>query len=135
MSFLTSLRFYNNFKQVKRALLIQSVYIFLTNTVFVRDYYRLNELIWQDGFLIDFLQKKVIDKWLRKFVIYSGYLYSERMLFDFTVKFYLDLIITTGHYYSIFEFNNVASTLLFTLFLLLILFLLLCLIYVGVLIG
>jgi hypothetical protein len=52
------------------------------NFYFLKKYYRLNDLIWQDGFLIDFLQKKVADRWVRTFIIYSGYLFSERFLFD-----------------------------------------------------
>ena len=45
----------------------QTLYNFLNEDFyksffFVKRFKRLNDLIWQDGFLIDFLQKKVIDK-------------------------------------------------------------------------
>lgn len=106
---------------------------FLEKTIFIRDYYKTNDLIWQDGFLIDFLQKKVVDKWMRKFLIYSAFLYSERLVFDYVVRFYIDLLIWPGHKNSIFEFNNVSSTLLITLFLLLVIFLILSLSYVYIL--
>ena len=74
----------------------------------------LNDLIWQDGFLIDFLQKKVIDKWMKRFLIYSAYLFNERLVFDYVVRFFIDLIVWPGHKNTIFEFNNVSLTLLIT---------------------
>lgn len=45
----------------------QTLYSFLNEDFyksffFVKRFKRLNDLIWQDGFLIDFLQKKVVDK-------------------------------------------------------------------------
>ena len=100
-------------------------------TFFVRRYYKLNELLWQDGFLFDFLQKKFIDKWLRKFVIYSGYIYSERFMFDWVVRFYLDLIIWTGQKKTIFEFTSIATTILVVLLMVIFLFLTFSLIYLG----
>lgn len=131
MLYLKILRLYNQIQFAKKIIINELVYSFTEKTIFIRDYYRLNDLIWQDGFLIDFLQKKVLDKWLRKFVIYSGYLYSERMVFDYVIKFYLELVVWVGHYYSLFEFNNVASTLLLTLFLALWCFLWISLCYIG----
>ena len=86
-------------------------------------YYRVNDLIWQDGLLIDFVQKKVVDKWMRKFLIVSSYLFSERVLFTFVVKFYNDLIIWSSTAASIFEFSNVSLLLQFTLIPLLAIFL------------
>jgi hypothetical protein len=76
----------------------------------------LNDLIWQEGLLIDFLQKKITDNWIRRFLINSAYLFNERVLFDRFVRFYLDLIIWPLHTISIFEFNNVANTLFAILF-------------------
>lgn len=102
---------------------------FLENFIFLRNYYILNDLIWQDGFLIDFLQKKVVDKFIRRFLIYSGYLFNERLVFDYVVRFYIDLVIWPGYRVNIYEFNNVASTLLITLFLLMMLFLVISLLY------
>jgi len=102
---------------------------FLENFIFLRNYYILNDLIWQDGFLIDFLQKKVVDKFIRRFLIYSGYLFNERLVFDYVVRFYIDLVIWPGYRVNIYDFNNVASTLLITLFLLMMLFLAISLLY------
>lgn len=114
-------RWYNRCFFWKTALWNEFLTQFLTNTFFIQRYYTLNDLLWQDGFLFDFLQKKFIDKWLRKFVIYSGYIYSERLLFDWVIRFYLDLIIWTGQKKNLFEFSNVGFTLT-TLLIFLILF-------------
>jgi hypothetical protein len=76
---------------------------------FIHQYFLLNELIWQEGLLIDFLQKKTLDNWLKKFVIYSGYLFNEKLVFDNLIKFYLNLIIYPLTKFSIFELNNVSN--------------------------
>lgn len=94
------------------------------NFFFLKKYYRLNDLIWQDGFLIDFLQKKVADRWVRTFIIYSGYLFSERFLFDIVVRFYIDFIIWPTYNNSLYEFSSVSATLTVTLLILMKLFLL-----------
>lgn len=98
--------------------------VYIENLRRWNDFLTLNELLWQDGFLIDFLQKKVADKWLRKFVIYSGYLFSERLMFDYVVRFYLDLVMWPTYNKSIYEFNTVSATLSMTLLLLMAFFLL-----------
>ena len=64
--------------------------------------------MWQDGLLIDFLQKKVADKWIRRFLVCSSYLFSERVLFKFVVRFYIDYVVWPSTYRTIFEFSNVA---------------------------
>lgn len=108
--------FYNfyfyNLKKIKFAY----VSYFLNKTHFLLNYYLLNELIWQEGFLIDFLQKKIADNWIKKFLIYSSYLFNERLVFDKIIRFYLDLIIWPMHKMFIFEFNNVANMLFITVF-------------------
>lgn len=88
---------------------------FLINFFFLLNYYILNELIWQEGFLIDFIQKKITDNWIKKFLIYSSYLFNERLVFDKVVKFYLNLIIWPLHKFFIFEVNNVANILFITI--------------------
>lgn len=123
-----------NLKFWRSNLLNDLILRFLEKTLFLKNYYILNDLIWQDGFLIDFLQKKVVDKWIRKFLVYSAYLFNERLVFDYVVRFYIDLVIWPGHKFNIFEFSNVSSTLLITLFLLISIFLLLTLMYLSFLI-
>ncbi len=51
------------------------------------------ELVWQEGLLLDFLQKVTIDLWMRKFLVYASYLFNERLVFDNVVRFFLDFII------------------------------------------
>lgn len=83
----------------------------LTQTNFIEKYYIRNEYIWQDGFLFDFLQKKTADLWVRQFVIYTGFIFSERFMFENVVRLYLDYLIWPGHNLSIFETNNVSDML------------------------
>ena len=89
---------------------------FLNKVYFFSNYYILNELIWQEGFLIDFLQKKVADNWVKKFLIFSSYLFNERLIFDKIIRFYLDLLIWPMHKLFIFDVNNVSSILFITIF-------------------
>ena len=89
---------------------------FLKKSSFVKIYYIRSENIWNDGFLFDFLQKKTADAWVRRFVIYTGFLFSERLVFDYIVRIYLDNLIWPLHEYSIFETLNVSEMLLNVLF-------------------
>lgn len=64
-----------------------------SRTAFLQTYYNRNENIWGDGFLFDFLQKKTVDAWVRQYVIYTGFLFSERLVFEVVVRLYNDLLI------------------------------------------
>lgn len=79
--------------------------------------------MWNDGFLFDFLQKKTADAWVRRFVIFTGFLFSERVVFEFIVRIYLDNLIWVLHNKSIFESSNTSEMLTTTIFLLLSIFL------------
>ena len=107
---------------------------FNLNFFFLPRYYKINNLMWQDGFLIDFLQKKVADRWVRTFVIFSGYLFNERWLFDLVVRLYIDLIIWPTYKVSLYEFNSVAPTITNTLLLLILLVIIIYLYYFTLLI-
>ena len=74
-------------------------------------YYRLSSLLWEDGLLIDFLQKKILDKWVRQFLINSANIFNERIVFKFLIKFYIDFVLLPQNLYSYFEVRNVASLL------------------------
>ncbi len=124
---------YNRLQLTKITVINDILNNFIESFLFLRNYYILNDLVWQDGFLIDFLQKKVVDKWMRKFLIFSAYLFNERLVFDYVVRFYIDLIVWPSYRINIYEFNNVSSTLLITLFLLIILFLVFSLTYFFIL--
>ena len=110
------LYFYNSFTYNLKNLKLLYLNEFIAKTYFITNYYKLNELIWQEGLLIDFLQKKVTDNWVKKFLIFSAYLFSERLVFDKIIRFYLDLIIWPMHKLFIFEFNNISGTLFVTIF-------------------
>mgnify|MGYP004191479419 CR=1 FL=1 len=85
------------------------------NISYIPSYYRINDLMWQDGLLIDFLQKKVADKWIRRFLVCSSYLFSERVVFKFVVRFYVDYVVWPAANLSIFEFSNVSLLLMASL--------------------
>ena len=106
---------------------------FIFKSSFLQTYYVRSENVWNDGFLFDFLQKKTADAWIRRFVIYTGFLFSERLVFDYVVRIYLDNLIWPLHYVSIFETVNVSEMLLNVLFMYLSLFTLLLSVYILVL--
>lgn len=107
------------------------IWLKLTHSLnFLTIYYTRNELIWSDGFLIDFLQKKTADAWIRKFVIYTGFIFSERLAFECVVRVYLDNIVWPSHDISTFESSNVSEMLLNILYLYFLLFILLFVSYI-----
>jgi len=107
--------------------------MFIFKSSFLQTYYTRSENVWNDGFLFDFLQKKTADAWIRRFVIYTGFLFSERLVFDYVVRIYLDNLIWPLHNISIFETSNVSEMLLNILFIYLSLFTLLLSFYVLIL--
>ena len=91
---------------------ISAKYEILTNTIFLNRYYYLNDILWQEGFFIDFAQKKSTDKFVRKFLIVSAYLFSERVVFDKVIRIYSDLIFFVSGYKAIYDFTSVSKMLL-----------------------
>ena len=91
---------------------------FFHKTLFLSRFYLLSELIWQDAFLIDFAQKKTLNKWTQKFLTVSSYLFNERLVFDFIVRFVLDFFLIPLQKLSVFEVSNTSNLLtwLFGLF-------------------
>lgn len=87
----------------------------LHNTQLFLKFTKLSELAWQEGLFIDFLQKKLTDHWVKIFLIYSSYLFSERLVFETVVQFYLEKIIWPLHRLSVFEFSNVSGLLIINL--------------------
>lgn len=125
------------FKNISDNILL-AIYTILTgsketlikNFVFLPKYYSRNENIWVDGFLFDFLQKKSADLWIRKFVIYTGFLFSERLVFDSVVRIYLDNVLWPLHYFGSLEANNVLEMLLINIFFYFLLFAIIILLYI-----
>lgn len=123
------LNFYNFFL-FKNSLIINNILIkFLSNLSFLPNYYLLNELIWQEGLLIDFLQKKMTDNWIKKFLIYSAYLFSEKLMFDNVIRFYLNLLIHPINKIFVFEFNNITNLLSISMFFFIFVFFIIILIF------
>lgn len=91
---------------------ISAKYEILINTIFLNRYYYLNDILWQEGFFIDFAQKKSTDKFVRKFLIVSAYLFSERVVFDKVIRIYSDLIFFVSGYKAISDFTSVSKMLL-----------------------
>lgn len=89
---------------------------FLNYLLFLSKAARINDLFWQEGFLIDFLQKKIVDNWVKKFLILSSYLFNERFLFEKLTRFFLDFFIWPFTQYFFFDFNNVTNLFFFTIF-------------------
>ena len=103
----------SRFQRVVRATLNSAVLKFS----FLPKFYKYTDLIWQDGLIIDFLQKKFADRFIRTFLIYSSYLFSERVLFDFVTRFYIDAIVWPTTKVSALEAPSVASLFAVTLLL------------------
>jgi len=89
---------------------------FIKTFFFINRFKKINDLIWQEGLLLDFLQKKSFDLWLKKFLIFSSYLFNEKYIFDKITRFFINLFITPAHRFFIFEINNVSSLLFFNIF-------------------
>lgn len=85
-------------------------------TLYIHKYLSMTSNVWNDGFLFDFLQKKTMDAWVRRFVIYTGFVFSERLVFDTVYRVYIDFLLKPLSANSIFETANVAELLLVTLF-------------------
>ena len=137
-SFIALLQLHKFYKQelyCRLSNLIEIIKLSIVNkSSFVTTFYKRNELVWNDGLIIDFLQKKSADLFIRKFVIFTGFLFSERFVFEIVVKIYLDNLIWPSHRISIFESSNVSEVLSFTLSLLFMCVILLYLVYFLVII-
>ena len=72
-----------------------------------------SNIIYLEGYLFDFLQKKTADIWLRKFVIYTGFLFSERLVFDAIVKLYIDGVLSSINYGTPSGLLNVPGDVIF----------------------
>jgi hypothetical protein len=110
-------RFYNKLTFTLFNLQKQYLDKFLTNTTFLNKYLYLNDVLWQEGFLIDFVQKKTTDKFIRKFLIHSMYLFNERLLFDKIIRVFSVTIQDVTVHVTQFDTNSVANVLFILLML------------------
>lgn len=99
----------NNFLFKTSLILFHINNSFTYKSSFLHSFYKKSELIWQEGLLIDFLQKKSFDVWTKKFLIYSSYLFNEKFVFDKIVKFFINLIISPFQKLFIFETLNISN--------------------------
>lgn len=74
-------------------------------------YWNRVELIWQENLLIDFLQKKILDIWLKKFVTVSANIFNERLLFDVIYRIYIVVILDNLRFFKYEEHDSIASIL------------------------
>lgn len=70
-----------------------------------------NYILWNDGLFIDFAQKKTVDLWIRKFVIFTGFLFVDRFLMDTFSRFFNDNLVIPFYFYSQVDFDNTHSIL------------------------
>ena len=106
---------YNTFTHKLSILILNQITSFLFNTNFLLNFLNINDIIWQEGLLIDFLQKKIIDNWIKKFIIFSTNLMNDRLIYDKLIKFFLFLIINPFHKYNFLDVNNITNFFFFIL--------------------
>lgn len=85
--------------------------IFIEDMWYLNKFFQRSDLIWNDGLLIDFLQKKSVDLWVRKFVIYTGFIFSERFLFESIIYLFPRTLLLDLAKLSTFENNSVLTIL------------------------
>ncbi len=130
-NFATFIKKWTIVEQRLQIILNVSVLAYLQKTLLLNRFYLLNELIWQDALLLDFLQKKTINKWAQKFLITSAYLFNERLVFDFLIRFGLDFFLIPLQKLSIFEVSNIINLLNWLITLILFCVLTPGLVYIG----
>lgn len=122
--FLNWLNRYNNLSKLLKRTQTELQILVINKYSFLKNWSKMSDLIWQEGFLIDFTQKKVIDKWVRKFLAHSSYLFSERVLFDLIVKVYINFItnsLVTNTWYETKQLSSFISLVVITIFIIFIL--------------
>ena len=104
---------FDKFK-VRLNLTIRSlIFTILQSITFLPSYYRMNEKVWLEGLLVDWLQKSIFDKWVKRFLVHSCYLVNERVIFDIVVRFYIDYVIWFSNLNNIWNVKSVTSLLTF----------------------
>ena len=73
------------------------------------------KLLWEEGLYIDFIQKKSTDKFVRRVVIHTLNVFSERLAFDKLILTIPTLLVRWAHFFSVFELNSVSSLIMITL--------------------
>jgi hypothetical protein len=98
---------------------------FTNNYSYFYKFINLNDFVWQEGLMIDFLQKKIADNWIKKFLVYSSNLFNDRLVFDKIIKFYLILFVWPLGKIFFVDAGNVSHLLSFFIFTFIIVYLIL----------
>lgn len=64
--------------------------IWFANFEYIDDLQHRIEVFFLEGALIDYLQKKMFDRWAKQFLVFSVLIYNERYLFERISRFLLD---------------------------------------------
>lgn len=88
----------------------------VTTQIPVLKFYKRSELLWLDTYFFDYLQKKTADLWIRRFVIFTGFILSEHYIFNKIIKFYTINTHSILNNLVIFENYNVIENLLTILY-------------------
>ena len=91
-------------------------------------YVKFNNILWQEGLYIDFLQKLIIDIWIKKFLIISAYLINEKLIYKYIINWFLIYIMWPLQKYNVLISLNIVFffTLLLSVFNILFLVCILC---------
>jgi len=65
---------------------------------FLLNFYQLNYKILNEGFLIDFLQKKLTSTFSKKFIFISFYKLNDRFLFEKLIFYIIDLLVWSKNF-------------------------------------
>lgn len=120
---------YNFIIRIIRSLYTNIWHTLLSKYTFLPTYYIRTDNIFGDGFLLDFLQKKTLDTWVRSYVIYTGFLFSERLIFESLVRSYNDLYVWNLHTEAVSETSNTAATISYIFYVYFLFFLLMVLLF------
>lgn len=72
-------------------------------------YFSRNALVWNEGLFVDFLQKKIVDRWVRTFISVSANMFSDKVVFELIYRFYIVLILENVLKFNTVDHNNIAS--------------------------
>ena len=103
------LNYFNNCCTV----LVSLEVVLYQSLAFLKKFYLLQDILCQEGFLFDFLQKTFADVFIKKWLILSTYLFNERFLTDWLLKAFIKLIIFQGSLYAALGIISLKNTLYF----------------------
>lgn len=85
---------------------------------FIPSFFKFNNNILNEGLLIDFLQKKSMSLFIKKFVFKTFYIFNDRYIFEKLIFYFIDQFIWTKNFFLIQEFNTISFFFQYLIFLL-----------------